>query len=412
MPSEESKLSRREYLKYLGSFIVGAAISGGGVASYYASLPPAKEIVTRTITETLSGPTVTKTVTMTITPTPSPSPSPTPSPTPTPSPSPTPPTQVKRFSWGTSSVGTMGHKALVGIATLLNRYMRGYEITVIPTPGAVASMKNYAKGELDGCYTSDIGFTEMYRFEKRFKDFKAEAKRMPVQTLWAYTIEVTLAILDRNLDKYKKWSDLNGKKIHAFPLGLDAHTALVSPLDTLGIKYTHVEMDLSMVGPALEKGDIEATGISIASQKSPPPWVKELEMRTPIAILNPSEDELKRLRSAGFDIVEIDPKEAFATDVNVDKIYARAFFYGFSVGTEVPEDDVYNMLKILERYREDLITYDPGFEVLAKDFAGFQVRGIEALRAMCPDPEVPIHPGLAKYLKERGLWKDAWKIAR
>jgi TRAP-type uncharacterized transport system substrate-binding protein len=26
-------------------------------------------------------------------------------------------------------------------------------------------------------------------------------------------------------------------------------------------------------------------------------------------------------------------------------------------------------------------------------------------------PEVPVHPGLAKLLKEYGAWKEAWKIA-
>ncbi|MEM1525063.1 MAG: TAXI family TRAP transporter solute-binding subunit, partial [Nitrososphaerales archaeon] len=369
--------------------------------------PAAKEVITKTITETVTGPTVTKTITITATPTPTPSPSPSPTPTPTPT-----PTVKRKFNWGTATVGSTGHRALVGITAILNKYMPTYEFTVIPTPGAVASMKNYAKGELDGCYASDIGFTEMYRFEKRFEGFKPEVKRMPVQTFWAYTIEVTLAIHDRNLNKYKKWSDLNGKKIYAFYLGWDVHAALTPLLDTLGIKYTHVEMDTSMVGSALEKGEIEATGVYTTSYKSPPPWIKELEITTPIAILNPSEDELKKLKGAGFDIVEIDPKGAFATDVNVEKIYARAFFYGFSVGTEMPENDVYTMLKILEEHKQDLVAYDPGFEVLAKDFAGFQVRGIEALRAMCPEPQVPLHPGLAKYLKERGLWKDVWKVAK
>ena len=41
----------------------------------------------------------------------------------------------------------------------------------------------------------------------------------------------------------------------------------------------------------------------------------------------------------------------------------------------------------------------------AADFAGFQVQGIKSI------PEVPVHPGLAHYLKEKGLWDPAWKIA-
>ena len=37
--------------------------------------------------------------------------------------------------------------------------------------------------------------------------------------------------------------------------------------------------------------------------------------------------------------------------------------------------------------------------------AGFQVQGIKSI------PEVPVHPGLVKYLKEKGLWDSSWKIA-
>ncbi|MCX8191568.1 MAG: hypothetical protein N3F06_02015, partial [Nitrososphaerales archaeon] len=63
--SEGSKLSRREYLKYIGSFVIGAIVVGGGVAAYYASLPPRKEVITQTVKTTVTGPAVTRTVTVT-----------------------------------------------------------------------------------------------------------------------------------------------------------------------------------------------------------------------------------------------------------------------------------------------------------------------------------------------------------
>jgi TRAP-type uncharacterized transport system substrate-binding protein len=41
--------------------------------------------------------------------------------------------------------------------------------------------------------------------------------------------------------------------------------------------------------------------------------------------------------------------------------------------------------------------------------AAFQVRGVEASVDL-----VPIHPGLAKWMKEKGVWKAQWdsKIAK
>jgi len=63
------------------------------------------------------------------------------------------------------------------------------------------------------------------------------------------------------------------------------------------------------------------------------------------------------------------------------------------------------MLKVLEESAGALAKLEAGYGPLAKDFAGFQVLGIRSI------PEVPVHPGLARYLKEKGLWDPAWKIA-
>jgi hypothetical protein len=53
----------------------------------------------------------------------------------------------------------------------------------------------------------------------------------------------------------------------------------------------------------------------------------------------------------------------------------------------------------------DLAKLEPAFAPLAQDFAGYQVLAIRSI------PEVPVHPGLAKFLKEKGLWDSSWKIA-
>jgi TRAP-type uncharacterized transport system substrate-binding protein len=42
---------------------------------------------------------------------------------------------------------------------------------------------------------------------------------------------------------------------------------------------------------------------------------------------------------------------------------------------------------------------------MAKDFVGMQVKGINA------NLEVPVHPGLARFLKERKAWDAKWKVA-
>ena len=59
--------------------------------------------------------------------------------------------------WGSPPVGTAGHKALVSLANLLNKEMPQYRISVLPTAGAIATVKGYATKELDGFYGSADG---------------------------------------------------------------------------------------------------------------------------------------------------------------------------------------------------------------------------------------------------------------
>ena len=54
---------------------------------------------------------------------------------------------------------------------------------------------------------------------------------------------------------------------------------------------------------------------------------------------------------------------------------------------------------------DELANLDPGFEPLAEDFVGLQVQAIEV------NPEIPVHEGLAEFLKEHDAWNDDWEIA-
>src|SRR3978361_1785937 len=75
--------------------------------------------------------------------------------------------------WGTPPVGTSGHKAGVALANLLNKEMPQFRISMLPTAGAIATVKGYATKELDGFYGSDVAFHELASDTGRFKGFQA-----------------------------------------------------------------------------------------------------------------------------------------------------------------------------------------------------------------------------------------------
>ena len=89
--------------------------------------------------------------------------------------------------------------------------------------------------------------------------------------------------------------------------------------------------------------------------------------------------------------------------VGVEKVTLLPFYYGFHVGLEISEEDVYRMLTIVEKNVAQLAKSDPGFSQIAKDMPGMQRAGVASSVNF-----VPVHPGLAKYMREKGVWDAKW----
>ena len=67
-------------------------------------------------------------------------------------------------------------------------------------------------------------------------------------------------------------------------------------------------------------------------------------------------------------------------------------------------DEMYKMLKIIEKHADELAKLDPSFrQIGGGKMAEFQKKALESTWNL-----VPIHPGLAKYLKEKGQWDSKW----
>lgn len=310
--------------------------------------------------------------------------------------------QAKDFRWATSAAGSSGHRALVNLAAVLNKEMPGYKIAALPTPGAIVSVKGYATGQFDGYYGADIAFYELANDTNRFKGFKANMKRYPVQSFWTYSVEVGVGILAKDQGKYKQWRDLSGQPVFTGPLPWDVRAHLERGFKALGIKHVYREMDLSSVGSQLEAGNVKAFNAYTNAGATTAPWIIEISVGTDWAILNPSQEEIGVLKKAGFRIAEVQPA-AFKKDVHAEKAILLPFYYGFHVGLEVPEQDVYKMLTIIEKNAAELAKADASYKQVAADMPGFQRQGVEAAVNF-----VAIHPGLAKYMRERGVWDSKW----
>jgi len=314
--------------------------------------------------------------------------------------------EKKMWRWGTSNPGAYGYRVSAFMSDFLRRGMPDYDVTVYPYVSTTANIKSFLVGELESTYSAEPGLRALYSFKKPFEGFEPNVKQMPVQSLWSYTMETHLLTLPEHKDKFRTWEDLNGKKIYMTKAGYMNHINIFRAMeDICGLDVTHVEVDMSKVADALRAGTIDATAAYTTALVSLAGWIKVLDVSSPLQGVNPTPAQIKKLTAAGFAPEKINMKKAYTRDLGVDQLYGVPFYFGYHHGIRFPAEAVYRALKVFEAGGKELTQLDPGFGPLAADFAGFQVKGIKSI------PEIPVHPGLAKYLKEKGLWDPAWKIA-
>jgi hypothetical protein len=314
--------------------------------------------------------------------------------------------EKKLLRWGCANPGSFYYKASAFMADFLRRGVPDYDLTIYPFVSTTANMKGFLTGNLESVYTAEPGFVKLYAFQKPFAGFEPHVKKMPVQAIWLYTMETHILTLPLNKDKYRTWDDLDGKKIYMTKAGYMNHINIFRAMrDICGLNIKHVEVDMAKVADALGKGTIDATAAYTTALVSLASWIKVLDVATPLQGVNPTPAQIKKLTAAGFTPAKIDIKKAYTRDLGVDELYGVPFYFGQHFGIDIPEDGVYRILKVLDESAGDLVKLESGFGPLAADFAGFQVLGIKSI------PEVPVHPGLAKYLKEKGLWDSSWKVA-
>jgi TRAP-type uncharacterized transport system substrate-binding protein len=334
-------------------------------------------------------PTPTPTVTTVITPT-----------------TPTPP-QVVRIS--TAALGTATYVIGAYLADIWNRELAdlGIRFFVMPFPSPETGVKAIVLGEIEMGYVADVHFMDLYTWGKEFgiiTGLEGLAKRLPVPSIWFSTSDTFFLIKAEDVGKYKCWRDLEGKNVFLTPVGFGNHLNALRMLRAVGVKVNHVEISLAAVADALERGTIVATVLYVVAGTMLPPWGKELDLKMKLAPLNPCPDEIEKLKAAGLTVRELDAAQYFDKNKDMGKIIGMPWLFSWSTAIDVPEDIVYRMLVALEKNAKDYVKVSAYFKEVAEDIVGLQLMGVKWSIAY----GIPVHPGLAKYLKEKGVWNPEW----
>jgi uncharacterized protein len=313
--------------------------------------------------------------------------------------------QRKSLRWTTSQVGSYGYTIAASMAKIVEQALGGeYTVTVQPYQSPTVAMKAVMDGEGEIAYTADIGMTQFQERVGPFKDYKP-AKPEIVHTWYAYPMESMMATSAKEADKFKCWKDFSGKPVYFTQAGFQNWLNWQRIFKALGYDFKHVQIDNKSNSDALEQGTVVGSAIYTTAGRSLAPYWKETEVRMDIRVINPCPDEVAKLKAAGLAVAEVEAKGAFAKSVGPSMLQGVPILFGYNARPDMPEDAVYKMIKAFYEKRDELVKLDPGFTPMAKDFVGMQVQGIDA------NPQIPVHAGLAKFLKEHKAWNDKWKVA-
>jgi TRAP-type uncharacterized transport system substrate-binding protein len=265
-------------------------------------------------------------------------------------------------------------------------------------------MKAAMDGNGEIGYTADVGMTQVYAGEGGFKNYTPEKSKL-VHTWYAYPMESFMAAPADKAAQYKCWGDFSGKPVFFTTAGFMNWLNFQRIYKTLGYDFKHVQIDAKTQADALKAGTIAGAVAYTTAGRSLASYWRETEVRMDIKVVNPCPQEIEKLKAAGLAPMEVDPSKAFSKDVGVQTVYGVPILFGYNVRADMPEEVVYKMVSAFYKNRDKMAATDPGFTPMAKDFVGMQVSGINA------NPDIPVHAGLAKFLKEHNAWNDKWKIA-
>jgi hypothetical protein len=313
--------------------------------------------------------------------------------------------QRKSIRWATSNTGSYGYKVAASIIRLIEEALGGETVvTVNPYPSTTGAMKAAMDGTAEIGYTADVGMRQLYDGESGFKNYNPSRGRL-VHGWYAYPMESFMAAPAGKAGQFKCWKDFSGKPVFFTPAGFMNWLNFRRIYKALGYEFNHVEIDPATQADALQSGSIVGAVAYTTAGRSLASYWRETELRADIKLVNPCPDEVQKLKAAGLAPTEVDPKQAFSKDVGVKSILGVPILFGYNMRADMAEDVVYKMLTAFYKNGKSLAKSNPGFTPMARDFVGMQVQGVGA------NPDIPVHSGLAKFLKEHKAWNKKWKVA-
>jgi len=298
-----------------------------------------------------------------------------------------PAAKIQRISINTAAIGGIYHVLGGGMAKLLREKLDGIDVTAETTNGSVDNVRLIGTKQSDIAFATSVAIVQGVNGDGPFKGTKysvAGLANIYPQYLWAVTVEGT---------NIKTLKDLKGKRVSTSNPGSGSEVDAANLLRTVGLSFNDIKRERlppQQAADALKDRRIDAL-LHTAGQRQPA-WediantpgttIKFLDTSGAVADLQKEWGE-----AAYFKLML--PKGTYkGQDAEVPMVGGGNCLI---VRPDLPDDLVYRITKILLDNLDELAKVHP------------EARNIKLETAA--NTPVPLHPGAARYYKEKGLVK-------
>lgn len=288
------------------------------------------------------------------------------------------------ITFGTSSLGSSGYNLSAGMATLVNKYVKDLEASVIPSGGTSATIMMIGRGE------RDFGFGGGYDIYMGYKGEGVFAKTgpQPVRLVGRfYTSSMTIIAQPdiKGVQDFKNKVFMYRRKPNQL-WGLYGDALL----NAYGLGENDVKAKFSVqtkeVVAGLKTGVVD---VGLLAGGVPMSYVLQLMQVRDFNVIDAGE-KITRDLSAKYPFMTPLTIPAGTYKNQPNDVHTMGYNMYLFVSKDTPDDIVYEVLKAVDTHLDEFQKIHP----LAKKYES---------KSASENPMIPLHPGAIKYYKEIGV---------
>lgn len=307
--------------------------------------------------------------------------------------------QSSQYTMGAGSDGSSTWSTGQALQQTVRNNANAIRITAQQTGGTQANLRLYSKGGAQIIGTSNYLYDLAKQEEGSYNNNPIQ--KFPHQA-WSYGIThtYTLARKETNIETYE---DLKGSAVWPLWSGSSITLPYKKLLKEVGIwdEMNIRNMSPSDVAGALESGRLDAVAVYGVSFQGLSGWATQVDTRSSLKLVKMN----KKIQKRADDVLptgttQIEPYGWKNQNFNQNKTAAIPMDFRIFYGTDVSKDDAYKITKIVHENGQSL----------SKQVSILQDVSKTENLTQGTLSDYPIHPGVAKYLKEIDAWNNDWTV--